>query len=203
MILSHTGVRLIIGGEMRYFGDIKAAIVYEHSPNAEPELIKKSDAAYLRRLRLYHRHLDKIAERLGKRAYRFFRFGWAETGLHDGYLLSFNMGDNVNLDHRKNWKLRFDRAGDRTKTVIEMHFLNYERTFLHSFKFHRLRKVEIDIPSGNPLWFKPGGTLGHIYTYEIVALTPKYLAIEWLLDSGGTIRIEFQKLLYRCERIEK
>jgi hypothetical protein len=188
---------------VRYFKDTKKWIELEHDPNSPPELHQQMHAAYLRRLHLYYRHLDSIATRLGKRAYRFFRFGWAETGLHDGYLLSFNMGDNVNLDHKKNWKLRFDRAGDRTKTVIEMHFLNYERTFLHSFKFHRLRKVEIDIPSGNPLWFKPGGTLGHIYTYEIVALTPKYLAIEWLLDSGGTIRIEFQKLLCRCERIEK
>jgi hypothetical protein len=71
-----------------------------------------------------------------------------------------------------------------------------------SFEFRTLRKVIVDIPSKEPLWFEAGQTLGHIYSCEIVAVSPKYLRIEWLLDSGGTIVIEFEKLLYRSKSFE-
>ena len=176
---------------------VKAAIKNDHAPVFDTQADKKLTAAYFRGLSAYYRHLDSIKARLGQRAYKFFRFGSEETGLHDGFLMSLNMGDGVGLGQQHLPKLRFRNR----KSVVHMQVLNYERDVLHVFEFKKLRKVVVDIPSAEPLWFKAGETLGQIYTYEIVAASPKYLRNEWLLDSGGTITIEFEKLIYRCKRL--
>ncbi len=184
---------------MRYFESTKDEIIYEHSANADPELVKKQDREYLRKLRLYYKHLDKIAERLGPSAYKFFRWGWAETCLHDGFLLSLSMGDAVSEAEDDFQRLRFGRPGNGN-SIVQLRALSYEKELLHTFTFEGIRKVIVDIPSGKPLWFTPGKTLGQIYTYEVSAAASKYLRCEWLLDSGGTIAVEFQKLNYRCKK---
>jgi len=188
-----------IGEHMRYFESTKDAIIYEHSANADPEVIKKQDREFLRKLRLYYKHLDKIADRLGPGAYKFFRWGFAETGLHDGYLLSLSMGDAVHQAEDDYHRLSFDNS----KSIVQLRALSYEKDLLHTFTFKGLRKVVVDIPSGKPLWFTPGKTLGQIYLYEVSAASSKYLRCEWLLDSGGTIAVEFQKLIYRCGKVSK
>jgi hypothetical protein len=82
-----------------------------------------------------------------------------------------------------------------------MTILNYEKTRLYCFTFKGPRKVVVDIPSADPLYFEEGKTLGQIYQYEICSVDPRYLSAEWLLDSGGTILIEFEKLTYNSKRI--
>jgi hypothetical protein len=182
---------------MRYFPLTKAIIKNDNARKFDAEADKKYQAALDRGIRAYHKHLDKIAGRLGRRAYKFFRFGFAETGLHDGFLLSFNMGDAIDSVERISSKLRFGNG----KSVIRMSILNYDQDIAHTFKFSKIRKVIIDIPSIEPIWFK-AGSLGQIYSYEIIAASMKYLRIEWLLDSGGTIVIEFEKLLYRFKALK-
>jgi hypothetical protein len=161
---------------------------------------KKWHAASSRALRHYYKHLDKIVGRLQPAAYDFFKFGFGETGLHDGFLLSLNMGDGIGLSEQQISRLRFGQG----KSVVEMRILNYEHTLLHVFTFKGLRKVIVDIPSSDPLYYRKGQTsLGQIYSYELVAASPKYLRIEWLLDSGGTIVIEFEKLVYQCKKVKR
>ena len=148
--------------------------------------------------RRYWSHLDKIVERLGLKAYKLFRFGTEETGLRDGYLLSLNLGDSIDLSEKSFSRLRFGRG----PSTVAMTILNYEKTRLHHFVFKSPRKVVIDIPSADPFDFKEGDPLGQIYFYEISSATPKYLTVEWLLDSGGTILIEFERLHYSCKRVK-
>jgi len=178
---------------VRYFPVVKEVIKNDNAPVFDETADKKFTAAYFRGLRAYYKHLDSIKARLGRGAYNFFRFGSEDTGLHDGFLLSLNMGDGLGVTQQRFPKLRFGNE----KSVVQMQVLNYKRDTLHSFEFKKLRKVVVDIPSEDPLWFTAGKTLGQIYTYEIVAASPKYLRNEWLLDSGGTITIEFEKLIYR------
>jgi hypothetical protein len=185
---------------MRYFESTKDAIIYENSANADPEVAKKQDREFLRKVRLYYKHLDKIADRLGPGAYKFFRWGWGETCLHDGFLLCLSMGDAVAQAEDDYHRLRFGRPGN-SKSVVRLRALSYEKELLHTFTFKGLRKVVVDIPSAKPLWFTAGKTLGQIYSYEVSAASSKYLRCEWLLDSGGTITVEFQKLMYRCEKV--
>jgi hypothetical protein len=184
---------------MRYFPNNKAAIKNDNARKYDAEADKKFLAAFKRGIRAYHNHLDKIAGRLGPGAYRFFRFGFEEAGLHDGFLLDFSMGDAIDSVEKALSKLRFGSG----KSIIRMRVLSYMQDTEHTFEFGKLRRVLVDIPSTEPLWFKVGGTLGQIYSYEIVAASPKYLRIEWLLDSGGTILIEFEKLHYRFRSLIK
>jgi hypothetical protein len=156
------------------------------------------ERVWQRSWRRYWSHLDKIADRLGAKAYNFFRFGANETGLHDGYLLSFNLGDSILLSEASYPKLRFSRGPSK----VAMTILNFEKTRLYQFVFSGPRKVVVDIPSADPLFFEEGKTLGQIYHYEICSIAPRYLSVEWLLDSGGTILIEFEKLSYSCKHIK-
>ena len=188
-----------MGEHMRYFKSTKDAILYQNSSKVDPKVVKKQDREFLRELRLYLKHLHKIADRLGAGPYKFFRWGFAETGLHDGYLLSLSMGDAVSQAEVDYHRLEFSNS----KSIVELRALSYAKELLHTFTFKGLRKVEVDIPSGKPLWFTPGKTVGQIYSYEVSAASPKYLRCEWLLDSGGTITVEFQKLTYRCEKASK
>jgi hypothetical protein len=92
------------------------------------------------------------------------------------------------------------RFGEGPATVA-MTILNWEKTKLYSFVFKRPRRVAIEIPSDDPLYFEEGKTLGQVHLYEVRSVTPEYLAAEWLLDTGGTILIEFEKLGYRSKRL--
>jgi hypothetical protein len=183
---------------MRYFPFIKASIKNDNAQKYDAEADKKYLAAFQRGIRAYYKHLDKIAGRLGRGAYRFFRFGVEETGLHDGYLLCLSMGDAIDSTTKALPKMHFGSG----KSILRMRVLSYSQDIEHMFEFKKLRKVVVDIPSSLPLWFKAGRTLGQIYSYEIVAPSPKYLRIEWFLDSGGTILIEFEKLGYQFKRLK-
>ncbi|MGE0405175.1 MAG: hypothetical protein AB7O65_02670 [Candidatus Korobacteraceae bacterium] len=182
---------------MKYFPFAKNAMKQDSVPVFDRAAQKKFDTAFKRQLVAYLKHLDKIADRLGAPAYKFFRFGFAEASLHDGFLLSFNMGDRVVAGEKIVRKLRFGRE----ESTVRMLILNYAQDMLHVFEFRRLRKVVVDIPTSDPIWFKPGKTLGQIYSYEVVAISPKYLRVEWLLDSGGEIIVEFEKLIYRGTKV--
>jgi hypothetical protein len=177
---------------LRYLPFTKAAIKNDNAQVFDAEADRKFNASFTKGLRAYHKHLDKIAVRLGPTAHKFFRFGFAETGLHDGLLLSFSLGDRLASKEHPS-KLRFGKG----KSVVRIEVLNHEQNAVHVFECKRLHKVIVDIPSVDPLWFTPGGTVGQIYSYEIVALSAELLQLEWLLDSGGTITIDFEKLIYR------
>lgn len=181
---------------MIFFKDAKE---YIRGGNADTEDIAsdlKREEAWQGCWRRYTSHLDEIAGRVGTKAYEFFRFGANETGLHDGFLLSLNLGDSIALSATSYPRLQFGRG----PTTVAMTILNYEKTRLHRFTFKGSRKVVVDIPSSEPLFFEEGKTLGQIYHYEICSAGPRYLSVEWLLDSGGTILIEFEKLIYNCKR---
>jgi hypothetical protein len=184
---------------LRYF-DTKEGVKLEIAKVPDLVAEKKWHAASIRALRFYYKHLDKIAGRLQPAAYNFFKFGFGETGLHDGFLLNLNMGDGIGRSEQQISRLKFGQG----KSVVEMRILNYEHTLLHVFTFKGLRKVIVDTPSSEPLYYKKGQTsLGQIYAYELVAASPRYLRNEWLLDSGGTIVIEFEKLLYQYKKVKR
>ena len=181
---------------MIFFTDAKdhSRIGNADRPVSPEDLREEQD--WQRKWKSYWRHLDEIADRLGAKAYEFFRFGNNEKSLRAGFILSLNIGDSIGLDEKSYQRPKFWRG----PSTVALTILNYEKTKLHSFVFKRPRKVLVDTPSDDPLCFEEGKTLGRIYLYEICSITPKYLSVEWLLDSGGTILIEFEKLTYNCKR---
>jgi hypothetical protein len=165
----------------------------------EPDLsaIRAFDLALVQSWRDYRGHLEEIAHRIHPAAYEFFHSDVEKLDLHDGYLLSLNFGDCLEESAAKYERLRFGRG----PSTIEMRVLNYEKSLLYSFKFKSPRRVVVDIPSSDPIWYEEGKTLGQIYTYELISKSPQLLSVEWLLDSGGTIQIDFEKLIYNGKRV--
>jgi hypothetical protein len=183
---------------VRFFKNSKEYICAGNSAKAEGSLeVTRRERDWQRSWRAYWAHLDKIADRLGPKAYKQFRFETDQTSLHDAFLLSMSFGDLVSGDSKAYARLRFAHG----PSTVLMQLLNYEKSTLHIFEFKRPRKLVVDAPSSVPLYFRPGTTLGQIYHYEICAVSPELLQIEWLLDSGGVIQIHFEKLIYRTKRI--
>jgi hypothetical protein len=181
-----------------FFKNAKDYLRAGNDDPAVPAWDLEMEEAWQRSWRSYWSHLDEIADRLGAKAHEFFRFATNEKSLRAGFVLSLNIGDSIGLDEASYSKRRF---GEGPSTVA-LTILNYEKTRLHSFVFKGPRRVLVDTPSGDPLYFNDGKALGQIYLYEICSITPKYLSVEWLLDSGGTILIEFEKLIYHCKSIK-
>jgi hypothetical protein len=165
----------------------------------EPDLdvLRGLNIALVRSWQEYCKHLEEIVDRIPPKAYEVFRTENEKLDLHDGYLLSLSIGDCLDESPNSMARLRFGRGPSK----IEMKILNYEKNLLHNFVFKSPRKVIVDIPSAEPIWFQEGTTLGQIYTYELTAQSPQTLSAEWLLDSGGTIQIEFEKLIYNRKRV--
>jgi hypothetical protein len=183
---------------MKYFKNIKAHIKADNAQEPDVPLIQKFDKALVRNIRNYYRHLEKIADRIGPELYRLLRYSENEE-LHDGFLLSFSFGDAVGRAPLNFSRFKFGGG----KSNATMQILNYSKNALHLFTFKYPRKVIVDIPSSEPIWFRQGATLGQIYACELLATSPKYLSMEWLLDSGGVIAIEFEKLAYRRKKVRQ
>ena len=183
---------------MRYFPEVTPQIALDHAQAADQEASLDSKKASDQSSALYHQHLDTIAGRLGLKAYAFFRHADGDTDLHDGMLASLNIGDAVNGSSAQLARLGFGRG----HSVVEMKIANRKRDKMHTFKFRGLQSVVVNIPSSKPRHFETG-QLGHISRYEVVSLDEKYFRMEWLLDGGGTIVIEFERVAYSKARFRR
>jgi hypothetical protein len=182
---------------MRYYKNLKEQILYDNSKEFDLKTGLKNIKAWNRSTVAYYKHLDKIASRVSPEAYKFFRFGYGDTGLHDAFLLSFSFGDHLDSTNNNVSPLRFSS----TKSNAQMRLLTYNKDLLHTFTYKTIHKLTIDIPSSAPLFFHAGKTLGEVYAYELTAVNSKLLQLEWLLDSGGTISIQFEELVYKQKRV--
>src|SRR5438128_11287990 len=89
----------------------------------------------------YHLELEKLKPRLSKTAWSFFRHGFADSGLHDGWLLSFNIGDG--LDYRVDGLTPF--RINRQKATARIEFLNYEQVFRHVFELREMKCASMNL----------------------------------------------------------
>lgn len=145
----------------------------------------------------YRSELEELKTRLSKPAWQFFRNGFGDTGLHDGQLLSFSIGDG--LDYTPDGTSPFRINHQRSLARIE--FLNYKQAFHHEFELRGLKRastnlyVEEDIRSHN--------RIGDLFIYEMTAANEVYLRLGFLFATGGEIEIEFRRLVYRRHRIRR
>lgn len=145
----------------------------------------------------YKRQLEKLQPRLSKQAWDFFWYGFGETGLHDGGLLSLETGDG--LDYVANGKKPFRCNYQNAR--VRMQFLNFEQVLLYTFDFRQIRKLIVEFPSDDPLWNL--GKFDNIYTYELTAAGKRCLRFEVFFTSGAIILVEFDKLVFTRKRINR
>ena len=144
----------------------------------------------------YNLSLDRLKPRISISAWQFFRHGFAETGLHDGRLLTFNIGDGLNFVTDGKVPFRLNKQG--VGACIEI--LNYEQTFHHVFELRGLKNATMNIVleeiTGNKC-------IGDIFTYELTALDNEYLRLGFLFAKGAEIEISFRKLVYKRHHLKR
>lgn len=150
---------------------------------------RRAEKRFARAVENYYRELEEIKPRLSQSAWKFFRHGFAETGLHDGRLLSLTVGDGLNYlpDGTSPFRLNHQRASARVE------FLNYEQTFRYSFELRQLKRAGINLYLDEP----GERSLGDLYTYELTRAKGKSLRLGVLFASGADIDFEFRSLVFK------
>lgn len=139
----------------------------------------------------YQAQLKTLEYRLDEAAYRFF----IEENLHDGRVLSFTVGDAIHHDTRGS--VLFDI--NLHNPTVEIRALGSQLDVRYILMYSKLRRVQFDYPSENPLFFREGEHIGDWGYDELTAADNDYLRHEVLFASGSTILIEFKDFSYERE----
>jgi hypothetical protein len=158
--------------------------------------LKLAEKRFWKTVSEYNLQLDQLKPRISISAWQFFRHGFAETGLHDGQLLTFKIGDGLNFV--PDGQISFRHNHQRTCARVEI--LNYEQTFHHVFELRGLTNatmnIVLDEMSGNKY-------IGDLFTYELSALDNEHLQLGFLFATGAGIEITFRKLIYKRHRLTR
>ncbi len=146
-----------------------------------------------RRFKEYEQQLEKLRARLGEENFNFFK-----NGLHDGRVITFSVGEGIDLDYEKEETFSLDEFSE-TKVQIEVLEAYFEE--IYSLKYEQVQRVIFDFPTETPLF---GGYSLNDWGYdEVSAIENDYFRHEILFSSGTTILIEFQKFTFskrQCKR---
>jgi hypothetical protein len=143
----------------------------------------------------YQKQLDKLEGRISRQAWNFFAFGFGGWGLHDARLLALSVGDG--LDHLANGRKQFDENKQKAKARILI--LNRKQTLLYSFVCTHIRRVVFRYPVQNTRW--DSRQIELLETYELTAVSKRYLSLELLFSSNATLLIEFGRLKFKRRRV--
>lgn len=150
---------------------------------------QRAEKQFARAVETYYRELEELKPRLSHSAWKFFRHGFAETGLHDARLLSLIAGDGLNYvpDGTSPFRLGHQRTSARVE------FLNYEQTFRYTVGLRGLKRAGINLYLENP----GERSLGDLFTYELTPANGESLRLGFLFASGADIDLEFRSLAFK------
>ena len=146
----------------------------------------------------YQRLLEKLKPRLSKLAYDQFAFGVCEKGLHDARLLSLQVGDAFGYvaDGTKPFS-------GRSRGYVEIRLLGQAEDLLHTFRYRGLKRFECRM-SRRRVWSGVWvDEFGYLDVHELTSVNARFLRHEYEFMWGASIVIEFEKLVYRRERIRR
>lgn len=175
---------------MKYFTKELWLAWNNQGPLDHDKAIEIGNEAFVR----YRDELEQLRARLGSETYKFF----TSENLHDGRILSFEVGDGIN--HKVGGSKPFDINARQTAVRIRMVGANID--VLYTLSYKGIRKVVFDFPSDNPLFYAEGDNIGDWGYDEISALDEKYLRHEVLFSSGTSVTIEFKKFSFSKEPCE-
>jgi hypothetical protein len=141
--------------------------------------------------------LDGLKSRISRPAWKFFRYGYAETGLHDATLLTLSVGDAPggapgNLPSLSPmWR----------KAAARVELLNYEKSLHYTFGMRGLKHFSADMFPFPDQWNR--GIIDDLNTYELTGAETGELEFGLLFVSGATAVFRFERLLFRRQRLKK
>jgi hypothetical protein len=164
--------------------------------SVDEKLAKRQNAAY-------RRQLERLRPRLSKKAWDYFWFGFAKSGIHDAKLISLSIGDGLKQLPR--------RLGPADKLGIRAEFLNQNRKYRFVFSYSRIKRFcfnfdatlgahFIELASGKPL-FEPkhyveNNHLDDVLADELSAVDKTYLRHEFIFASGASFAVEAAKISF-------
>lgn len=180
---------------MKYFTHqlISAANDWVEQSEQESRLAQQRLRSNIER---YHRQLDVLKPRISGKAWKFFRHGFGETGLHDARLLLLSIGDG--LDYSPTGASPFFL--NRQHTSAQLQFLNYDQSRHYVFELRRVNHVRADLFIQAESSAK---SLGDLYAYELTAPDEANLQLGLLFASGASLAIQFQRLVFGSRRIKR
>ena len=144
----------------------------------------------------YHRQLDGLRPRISGTAWKFFRHGFGETGLHDARLLLLSIGDG--LDYSPTGASPFFL--NRQHASAQLQFLNYDQSRHYVFDLRRVNHLRADLFVQEESFAR---SLGDLYAYELTSPDEENLQLGLLFASGASLVIQFQRLVFRSRRIKR
>jgi hypothetical protein len=166
---------------MRYFTKELWAAFNTDSPDDDERTSREWDENAAE----YRTQLEELRKRLSKNAQRFF----SSVDLHDGLLLSFSVGDD--LEERQDPKVYKRKASALLKVR------SWKNSCIYFLRYAGVKRCVVDFPSDSPL-FSEGRNGFDDWGYdELTDAGEGCLRHEILFASGAVILIEFLRFSYR------
>ncbi len=180
---------------MKYFTYDLVAAGDDLIGRTAPEL-RLAQKRFRSAIQKYQRELDGLKPRISLAAWDFFRHGFGERGLHDARLLSLRIGDGLNYPPDGAAPFLINRQ--LTSAIVE--FLNFEQSFHYVFDLRGVSRVNSDLFVQEESFAK---SLGDLYIYELTATDENALQLGFLIASGASVIIQFERLVFRRRRIKR
>jgi hypothetical protein len=142
----------------------------------------------------YWMQLEQLKPRLNDQANGFF----TTEDLHDGRLLAFTVGDDIDFANTNAKKFSINDHN----TAVRLTVLGENLDVLFTLHYSKVKRVVFDYPTDDPLFHDEGNHIGDWGYDELTAAGGDYLRHEILFSSGTTIIIEFEQFSYEKEIIE-
>ena len=134
----------------------------------------------------YRIELERIKPRLSKEQFLFF----AEADLHDGELLYLNIVDGSRpaplSEASRPWNSPINFP-----VRVELAVLDADEKYIWTINYSNIKRVFVDFPSSEPLFFSDGGGFGDWGYHEITEAASDFLRHEVLFSSGAAFFVEF------------
>lgn len=135
----------------------------------------------------YRAQLASLAMRVDKDAFAFF----AEADIHDGELMELAVKDGSRpapiSEASRPWKqLRQLPVG------VMLSVLDANSQFLWSISYSSMRRVLVDFPSADPLFYREGQGFGDWGYHELTDAGDGFLRHEILFATGAVLLFEFK-----------
>jgi hypothetical protein len=157
----------------------------------------------------YRRQLSRLRLRLSQKAWQYFWFGFAQTGIHDAKLITLSVGDGLNqlprqlgLPNALRIKAEFLNQDSKIRFVF-----SYSQIKRFSFDFDATRGIFIERLDGKTVFdakhYLENNHLEHALADELSAVDKTFLRHEFIFSSGANFVIEAAKISFDRKRIKQ
>jgi hypothetical protein len=164
----------------------------------EKAAFERQNRDWRRRVTAYNRQLQRLRTRLDRETFRFF----ANVSTHDGTVVTVQVIEEAGVAIRKYGRRR--KAPDRVEVRLEVvPFVSLGfKPRAYVLRYRQVRRLVVDFPSDQPMFWAPGRGLGDWGYDELSAAGREYLWHEVLFASGSTLLIESKSVTARKAKPE-